>query len=218
MNSNAKEKYSLKFRGSIPWVIAAFAVLSSNWAGDAIMKLLEHYIKSGIWVILLRIGYIVFFAFMVILLWRQRNTFFRPRTRYLSNETAEKRKHLVLFLSNLPKSLEKYNGIPERLTLSQDINEDISVIEKFKESDPPLGWSWEMPLRSIRHHLGTLETVTLICSKESISQAHLFLNICNRYDQIKNITFHMLVQKDNLIELVCLFSPTVIHSFRGFDF
>lgn len=217
--SQIMKKYQLKFQESAPWIIAAITVLSANWAADAFLETFSVWWRGNRGAISWpRITYIVFFILMVRWLYVQRKAFFRPHTRHLSNEPAERRKHLVLFLSNLASGFEKTGGVPERLRISKDIRRDIQELEMLKKSNPPVRWSWEMPLRAIEHHLGTLESVTLICSRESLSQANLFLNICRHYDQLRPIIFYVLAQRNRRSELICPSSSVVIDSHQGFDF
>ncbi len=217
MNKNMEPSF-LKTREYFPWVLAAITVLTANWASEGFSSIFKALFGVGdnsfSWLYLL---YITSFVIMVTVLFRKRNALFGPRTRYLTNQKAEKRKHLVLFLSNLPKELEKSNGIPKELALSDDLDKDIILIERRKQADPPMRWSWEMPLRAIRHHFHILETVTLICSEQSFLQCKLFLDICYRYKKVKDLTFYLLVQKDNSTELI---DPllTSIKAYEGFDF
>jgi hypothetical protein len=212
------QRHILKFREWAPWFTAALAVLSANWAASAFYETVQ-ILLSGVAVVIspLRAGYIAFFVSMVILFYRQRKAFSRPHTRYLSNEPAEKRKHLVLFLSSLPEDIEKSNGVPDGLKLFfRNPDDDIIAIEDGKKSG--IRWSWEMPLRAIRHHLGTLETVTLICSKESLLQAPLFLNICMGYPQLKIVKFYLLVKQARRTKLVPISHSSTISPYEGFDY
>lgn len=194
--SNHIERFWLKLQELFPWFTAAFVALSVGWAGDAAQETLDVWISGTMGVLSLpRCAYILSFLGSAILLYRQRETFFRPRTRYLRNETPEKRRHLILFLSNLNTDKGKFNnGVPNGLTLSNDLNTDIKRMEVLKNKKPPLYWSWEMPLRGLRHHIGILQSVTIICSKESIEQVNWFLDICRRYDSLKDITFFILAK------------------------
>ena len=202
-----------------PWFIAAITVLSSNLAANAVEETLELWANGKMGVVsYLRIGYIAFFAGMVALLCLKRLNFFHPRTRRLSKEKTEKRKHLVLFLSNLPSDQVENEGVPKELKLTQDINKDIEEIERLKQKDPPVKWQWEMPLRAIRHHLETLETVTVICSKESILQVNLFLKICKNYTPLEKMNFYVLAQESGCTELICVSSPPDTNPLKYYDF
>lgn len=172
-----------------PWFIASLVVLSSNWAATVIFDAVNLWMKGEAGVLsILRLCYVAVFVVSVCLLYHQRGAFFPLQTRRLP---AEPRKHLVLFLSNLHKQLEESGGKPQELVLTNDLDRDILTMEEMKQRKPPVKWSWEMPIRGIRHHLdrNTLQTVTLICSAESLSQAHLFLDICRRYEPLKKIAY-----------------------------
>lgn len=216
MNNLIKRFYS-KLQELFPWFTAALVALSVGWAGDAVQETFNVWISGTMGVLSLsRCAYILSFLGSAILLYRQRETFFRPRTRYLRNETPEKRRHLILFLSNLNTNKGKFNnGVPDGLTLSNDLNADIKRMEVLKDKKPPLYWSWEMPLRGLRHHIGILQSVTIICSKKSIEQAHWFLDICRRYDSLKDITFFILAKDP--AELISTPSGA-LGSARGWDF
>ncbi|MGA2402985.1 MAG: hypothetical protein ABSG91_14975, partial [Syntrophobacteraceae bacterium] len=143
---------SSKFKEILPWGNAALAVLSANWAAQAIYESVQFATSGqGVSISYLRLFYAVLFLVSVSLLYIQRHNLFLPRTRYFRNDDAEKREHLVLFLSNIRKDLEAAGGIPDGLTLSGGIETDIREIESFKIGKP--NWPWEMPIRAIRHHL-----------------------------------------------------------------
>lgn len=195
-----------KFSEVLPWIVAACTVLSANWAADAFMGTFSVWSSGTIGCFsLARFIYIILFTIFAICFYYQRDAFFRPRTRYFSNEDAEKRKHLILFLSSLDTTRSNFvDGLPEGLELHFDnITEDLEIMKKAKESKVNrVKWSWEMPLRAINHHLKKpLETITLICSEKSLcsegslDQAHLFLNICRKYKELNNIRFYLLLQK-----------------------
>ncbi|MBZ0108766.1 MAG: hypothetical protein K8F52_08845 [Candidatus Scalindua rubra] len=211
--------FRMRCRELVPWATMALTVLGSHFAADAIMETVEELSHgSGTAILLTKICYLMFFIGMVYLLVRQKDILFHPRTRYLSNEEAEVRGHLVLFLSNLPANLEESDGIPEGLHLSQDINKDIKTIEELKQGTPPLRWAWEMSLRAIQHHQIKLKTLTLVCSKESISQVNLFTKIFERY-RFKNLNkISLLAQKQGNPVLVDMFSEKNIAGLNGFNF
>lgn len=223
MNKKIKRAWK-KFKEWLPWIIAAFTALSVNLAAEAIIGTFEIWANGEPGCFSkLRFGYLIFFLICVCFFIGFRKKFFPPRTRYLKEEPTEKRKHLVLFLSNLRSEFEKTGGIPEWLKLSDDIHRDIKYIESKKKENPY--WKWEMPLRAIAYHLGegtqkgkTLETVTIICSKESIRQINLFYNICMQYTLLRNKTFYLLTKKSEHNTIVSLASSTDITLFHGYDF
>ncbi len=215
--NNLIKRFYLKLQELFPWITAALVALSAGWAGDAVQDTVNVWFSGTMGVLSLsRCLYISIFLGSVILLFRQRDAFFRPRTRYLRNETPEKRRHLILFLSNLNTDKGKFNnGVPDGLTLSNGLNADIKRMEVLKDKKPRLYWSWEMPLRGLRHHFGVLQSLTIICSQRSIGQVHWFLNICKRYDPLKDITYFLLVKSPT--ELIS--SPFgALDSARGWDF
>ena len=175
----------------------AIALLSSGWASAAIFNLIEYmFYKKGKPAYALTIIYVMIFLLSALLVYLQRHMFYRPRTRHLRDiEDPEKRKHLVLFLSELDMRPMKFKeGIPEGLALTDDLDADLDNMLRLKNASPPIRWKWEMPLRALRHHIGILESATIVCSKESMTQSHWFLSICSRYDKLKEIQFYLLVK------------------------
>lgn len=215
---NMAKRVWLALRLWYPWFIASLVVLSSNWAATVIFDTVNLWVKGETGVLsILRLGYVAVFVGSVCLLYRHRGALFPLHTRRLP---AELRKHLVLFLSNLPKQLEESGGTPPQLVLTNDLDRDILTMEEMKQRQPPVRWSWEMPLRGIRHHLdrNTLQTVTLICSPESLSQAHLFRDICMRYEPLKRIKYSLLVRRKGRLELVSASDLHGTEGLQGWDF
>lgn len=202
-----------------PWINAAVAILSGNWAAQAVYESVQ-FVLAGEKVTFspMRVFYVLLFSGSAIFFYLQRHKLFPPRTRYFRNRDAEKRRHLILFLSYIRRELEQSGGIPEGLELSGDIEADIRQIELFKKGKP--NWPWEMPIRAIRHHLDApLETVTLVCSKESVCQASLFLSICDRYECFKKLSFNMLAaEDDDKVSFRPLITPADACVCKGFDF
>ena len=194
---------SSKFREFSPWFWAAIAILSANLASNVIWEAFNIWVGGekyniSCWRVILHVSFCILFVLLVVQLYRNRNKFFPPRTKRFSNKDAEKRKHLFLFLSTSSPDIEKTNGIPDKLKLLfKNITEDLEIMKKAKKSKGNrVQWNWEMPLRAISHHLKMpLETITLICSEKSLKQAHLFLNICRKYNELNNIHFYLLLQK-----------------------
>ena len=183
------------FKEFLPWLAAAATVLSANLASNVIWETFNIWAdgKTGT-ISKLQIGYILFFSLMVWLFYYWKPIFFRPRTRYLTNRPPKPRKHLILFLSDIDTRNNKYtDGIPEGLILSENLDKDIAAMVSFKKANPP-GWRWEMPLRSLQYHSERLETVSFVCSRESVIQVHWLLNICKRYKQLKGISYFLFDQ------------------------
>lgn len=227
-------KHWLRLKEWVPWLTAALVVLSGNWAASAISDSLclivggELIKPSG-----LRIVYIVVFCISVILFIRQRKNLFPPHTRYLAGETMEKKKHLVLSLSNLATDLAAKDGIPAELQLKhKNLKEDIDIITAYKTTTASnvKRWTWEMPFRAILHHAETprvLESVTVICSRKtdesvgavgSIDQLHLFYDLFRQYSELSAVPLRLLAKKNNRFALVEITSSDIISSYEGLDF
>lgn len=201
------QKYWFELQEFFPWLIAGVTLLVGGLAVEAIV----NTSIPGNW----RIVYLLAFIIMVCILYLQRRAFYLPRTRYLSNEQAERRKSIILFLSNIDEKFEKTQGIPPGLQLSSDIDIDIAHIEEHKQK---IKWAWEMPLRAIRHHGDKLETLALICSKKSILQVNLFLRICMNYEKMKGVMFNVLCDNDGTLQLIDARSIGDYTEIKGFDF
>lgn len=149
----------------------------------------------------------------------------RPHTRYLEKKNMPLKKHLILFLSNIPTELEKCKckGIPNKIFDGLeflDLKKDIKTIQQIRESDN-VKWSWEMPLRAIAHHLGKLETVTCVCSKKYFYQSVLFFDICRNYkDQLGKVKIFFLAEncEREAIELLDYDNKPQLLDYRGWDF
>jgi hypothetical protein len=186
------------FKEFLPWLAAAATVLSANLTSNVIWETFDIWTEGKTGTISkLQIGYILFFSLMVWIFYYWKPIFFRPRTRYLTNRPPKPRKHLILFLSDIDTRNNKYtDGIPEGLILSDDLDEDITAMVAFKEANPP-GWRWEMPLRSLRYHSERLETISFVCSRESVIQVHWLLNICKRYKQLEEVSYFLFDQNQH---------------------
>ncbi len=208
-----------KLKELLPFFIAVSTVLGAGLATETFLDISKYLSKERlIFGRILKITFIVFFFCMAYLWYRQRNTFFRPRTRYLaSDKKPGKRKHLVLFLSDINDGLLESHGIPQEFKLSTDIHADIQMFNRLKRGNTSIyRWSWEMPLRAIEYHCESLESIAFICSNRSIKQLHFFLNICRNYEQLKNIIYY--TQRDNSNTLSQLSADTVIDNLSGLDF
>ena len=211
-----------------PWLWAAIAILSANLASNVIWDVFNIWAngkKSDIsfWNIILHVSFCILFVSLVVKFYRNRNKFFPPRTRRFANKEAEKRKHLFLFLSTISPEIEETSGIPNKLKLLfRNIAEDLEIMKKAKEPKVPkenrVKWNWEMPLRAINHHLGMLETTTLICSKDSRKQVHLFLNICRKYDELSNVRFSLLLQERCKLKHLDIAFTNNVNDFKSDEF
>jgi len=186
-----------KWKEISPWFMAVMVVLSSNWVSNVIWDPLQVWSSNCRFLSLLRILSIPIFLYCVYRLYQKRNSFFRPRTRYLKDKLNPiPRKHLVLFLSILNPYNTYDHGVPVGLSLTDDLGKDLEEMLRLKEAPKKIMWNWEMPLRALWYHGkdGVLETATIVCSKESKKQVNDFLNICRRYDKLKNVEYFLLLQ------------------------
>ncbi len=182
-----------------PWITATFTVLSSGWASNSLWETFKLWgrLEFGNFS-LSRTLSVIFFFLCVILIYRQRNAFFKPRTRYLKDKiNPSPCKHLVFFLSNLNPHYNYKNGAPEGLTLTNDLEKDLKEMMRLKEPDINIKWNWEMPLRALWYHgkKDVLETATIVCSKASIQEVDYFLNICQQYDKLKKVKYYLLLKQ-----------------------
>ena len=212
------EKIKVKFYESLPYLTALGAILCTEKASSSLWGSFDLWIGGELgdisWT-----GVVSVFLFLLftLLLYLQKDTFFRPRTRHLLVEkNIEKRKHLVLILSLLRKELVNDWGVPDNyLPLTDNLEEDLMRWDAMKKSHYIPNWSWEMTLRGICHHVGILETVTLICSEQSFPQVETFEKIFENYEKLKGIPVFLLVQKNKRFNLIKMRERT---GYRAFDF
>jgi hypothetical protein len=208
---------ALKLGEWAPWIAAVGVLLGGHWAADALREGFEIWIRGEeVTFSFVNFVYIVFFFVVVVWFYRVRHTILQPRTRFLHDrEIPEKREHLVLFLSELDLTKGRYSdGVPEGATLSGDLDIDIAALEAHKKSNPH--WRWEMPLRAIRHHMGRLKTIVLVCSPESIKQVHWFRQLLGRYSTLANVSVWVLSKENGKPTLIDC--PTTPLSSGGLSF
>jgi hypothetical protein len=188
----------LKCKELVPWVTAVLVVLSSNWASNSLWETFQVWSSElGIFSLSKTLS-ILFFSGCVVLLYLQRNRFFRPRTRYLKDKINPlPHKHLVFFLSTLNPNNSYNNGVPDGLPLTNDLEKDLEEMLRLKKAPTKIVWNWEMPLRALWYHAkkDVLETATIICSKESKDEVSDFLNICKGYDKLKKVEYYLLLHQ-----------------------
>ncbi len=206
----------------LPWFAAAIAVVFSSLTATSIWEIVDIWLLKKPGTVSYSGGvFICLFILSVRWSYKQRNNFFPPKARRLVDEDTVKRKHLILFLSWIrAKWAEEEKGVPPWLKLKHDsLDKDIKRIKKLKLEDDKKRWPWEMPLRGIRHHLGRLESITIICSKESIGQLKFFLEICDEYDELKGVKFYSLARNDNNKDQLFEIRPDYdIHAYKGYAF
>lgn len=202
-----------------PWVVGVLVALTANMAADGIKGSFESWMEGEsveTWMAVSRGVYIVLFVGGAAWLYGMRKRIFQPPTRFLRNESPEKREHLVLFLSNLDTNrLALSDRVPRDISLTGDLEEDLAALMSWKQQVRQY-WPWEMPLRSIKHHLGRLKTITIICSPESIRQVHWFAQVLAYYDVLKDVAIRVFIQDGNRPALIIC--PTTLLSQGGWEF
>lgn len=213
----------LKLRELSPWITAVCTVLSSGWASDAVWETLTVWSRWQLGKFSLSNTLAVcFFIGCVVLLYKQKNSFFRPRTRYLKGKTDPRpHKHLMLFLSTLNQAHQYTQGVPAGLSLTDDFEKDLQDIVRLKKlpQESRITWSWEMPLRALWHHrkADVLETATIVCSEESITQVNDFLSICRNYKKLQGVNYYLLLKEKRKTEWRPAGDETVSEE-NGWDF
>jgi hypothetical protein len=219
MGNETWERVRAKFSEVLPWLVAALVALSANWAASSIQDSIDTWVRNDAvsgGLVLVRLAYIAIFAAATTSLYLMRQAFL-PRTRFLKKESPEKREHLILFLSNLDEKRDQFaDGIPQWVSLSGDLDADLTQLVELKETKNKR-WSWEMPLRAIRHHLGRLESITVLASKESIQQVHWFRSLLKHYEPLRRLAVQTLVNEEGRVRLIeCPTSP--VEEGKGWDF
>lgn len=159
--------------------------------------------------------YWIVFAGLVIAVFKHRNELGAVMT-FPKQKPSPPRRHLILFLSHLiskdgkplqdkdDKSLFT-NGVPNWFVTDRadrnaqghavNIHNDLVGLLNLKKKDAKLRWTWEMPLRSIQHHLPKLEQVTIVCSPSSLFQTPWFLDIAQGY--FPGVTFALWAESEH---------------------
>lgn len=202
----------------IPWFVVGIAGISVTWFADAvhtsIKELWNNDNINGSWLFIT----FIFFFVMIVLLAKIKNNLFAPRTKELIKQPVEKRKHLILFLSPVSKFFLKKGGIPDWFNPSWKLKKDLDDLKKIKQNDQSKRWSWEMPLRGIEGHLDVLQSVTIICSKDTVRCASAFLKLCKGYDELRNRIFYLLAEKEKKTQLINSADFSDFDQLQGYDF
>lgn len=186
-----------RLRRKALWLTIAIFVLSANWAANVIQDSVKLFLESKVEISYVGTAYVIFFFAMSYLLYKSIFNPF-PRTRFLNDiEKPEKRSHLIIFLSKLENTETFTDGIPPWLSLTGKFKEDFKTLVELKTTPPCRSWKWEMPLRAIEYHVGKLQEIIIVCSKESILQYNWFLKILNKYHDVSGLNVYTLVNRDN---------------------
>lgn len=152
-------------------------------------------------------------AAALLAVWATRELF-RPRNVVLaSRRNPAPHPHLVLFLSNLHARAGTWNGgVPTGLELTGNLEHDLAEMVRRKSKDrlnpgeSEVRWLWEMPLRGLHQHAAVLRGVTLVCSKESLSQAHWFAQLLTgtyeaAFPKLRLAAVRLLVREGKTVRL-----------------
>ena len=188
-----------------PWLSGALVAVSVGVLSNGLHESLQAWlggiplprrllVSSG--------GSLLVFVLGAWALYRSRGMLYAPRTRYMTNESPEKRGHLVIFLSHLRTDREKFaDGVPMGIQVSGDLEADLAELVRLKDrpakEETRIQWSWEMPLRAIRHHVGKLRTLVIVCSEESIQQIGWFVAILRKYPALASLSVWAAVKADD---------------------
>lgn len=111
-----------------------------------------------------------------------RRVLLSPRTRRLrQGDGPPPKRCLILFLSSLPDGdrFDADTGVPRGVPLTGDLDRDLDEVLPEAKSD--VRWSWEMPLRALRHHRPELREVVVIGSGASLPQAGRFARMLRHH-------------------------------------
>ena len=192
-----KEKmWHLRWEELQPWLAGVLVVLSSAWFADSMrdgFEAIRECMNIPGWVSGLL--YLVILIIAIAWLYHTRKALFQPRTRYLEeHKKPEPHPYLVLFLSDLYLGKNDIQeGIPNWLTLTNNIDDDLNTMEQLKDERRDQQWRWEMPLRGLRHHAKVLKQVVIVCSDKSIEQVHWFYKILRRYPNFQGFDVMILL-------------------------
>lgn len=208
------KEWQVRFGDVNLWIWAAVLLITSGGVQEMVLTTLRGALSSTLgspdWP-----GLIFLAAFLVsaVQVYRITTRNFKPRTRQLTvDRNPSPRKHLVLFLSNLDNEAAFDHGVPIGLELTGRLGEDIrSAALKFR-------WPWEMTLRALSHHSGTLDTATFVCSEKSLPQLPWFLQICRDYPELSQVRFAVLLKGGRTIWFLDREAPSIFNSSQGWDF
>ncbi|HOP06584.1 MAG TPA: hypothetical protein PLF13_04750 [candidate division Zixibacteria bacterium] len=202
-------KFRYSFEKATPWFLAVLAIVFAHWAATTtesyILGHVTEHVAQSAWPM---IGAWALLVAVVALIYHSRDKIFHPHTRFVRGDEPEKRRHLILFLSNF-EDHEKAGewttpGIPDTFSPTGDLMKDLERLSAEKDKIEKAGgrsklWKWEMPLRGIAYHVGILESVTVICSPESLNQIDWFKNLIGKYQgpggTLSQISFEVLARQ-----------------------
>lgn len=166
---------------------------------------------------------------LLALFWQQRSAsrFRWIQTPDLRKVPAERRPVLVL-----PLSYVRGKPIPDFVRISGDLETDLAELAERKrrqtldqKEDPDQRiqfWSWEQPLRAIRHHVcqaGPLRRLILLASAESITQVKTFRSdVLQQYPALKEVQCDLFLQGSWSLGDLDILGAGDLKRQNGFDF
>lgn len=177
-----------------PWIVAILAAFTTIATGTALHEwlftwLAEAHLSKATYVVgsVLALAACGFSA----LLFDYRHSF-GARAQYPRGTPAEKRRCLVLFVSNLNEERVGpcKEGVPTWHELATGmLADEFRKLEADKkafwvknEKKWPANWPWEMSLHAIAHHLGVIDTLALVCSPQSLDEVDRLKKIIAAFD------------------------------------
>jgi hypothetical protein len=201
--------------GALPWLAGAAAfVLLFAFAAQVHRAIEGHGFELRPFVTYL----LLFGAAAAAALYLVRNGLLVVHSRYLEQETMESRtagaKHLVVLLSDVKERYRDSAWLPPEMEWSNSLDDDLKALVELKERGLP-PWPWEMPLRALRPHRRTLESMTLVCSPKSIRQAPAFANRVKHYPEFEKLKVDVWCEHDDVRSLA---TPAAAVDRTGFSF
>lgn len=204
--------------GAVPWLVGAAAFMFLFAFGTQVHRAID---ANDFAPRLFLIDLLLFAASVVTLYWL-RNDVLVVHSRYLEQEEMASRdhgaRHLVVILSNVRETHRPSGWLPAEMQWSTpaDLDTDLDDLVRLKRPGTP-NWPWEMPLRALRPHRGTLEAMTLLCSPESISQASAFSDLVKRYADFEHLKVNVWAERNGVRSLTEA-SEAALSDCSGFDF
>lgn len=211
-----------------PWVSGGIVAISVGVVSNGLYEWVQAWL-SGTPIprrlLLSSSGSVFVFILSAWALYRSRSLLYAPRTRYMTNESAEQRECVVIFLSHLRVDRGEFiDGVPRGIRMTGNLESDLEELVRLKE-DPAgsvrIQWSWEMSLRAIRHHIGTLRVLVVVCSEESIEQIEWFLAVLRRYPVLEGLSVWTAVKgvgdRAEFVAETSVLSPRRGWNFEAFD-
>lgn len=208
-----RSRTTVLLKGFVPWLFTAVAIVLLYGIATAIHRRLggEHFRGA------LFAWYLAGFLACAMFLYFRRNSVLTVHSRYVEQQAVSgaKRSHLILMLSHVENTkLAESGWFPEGVVWSDppNLEADLKAIKDVKKPEER-NWPWEMPLRAIQEQLPVVREITLVCSHESIRQAHAFCDRVRGY----GLDLGVWCARDGIVSRVAP-SADRLQECQGFDF